>query len=951
MLKGSALGVLLIIVVSTIVASVIMISIATQTDYVTYASGEIGDLLTLRLPGASEGEEPEESIPPEEPPSTDCDSQCKIQFGVSYSGECITGTVSPSGMLHVCGTKLCDENGNVVHLKGTLVDWNERRKKKGSPGSTTMALSISEAFFQEDDVILMKSYGANCFEVHVDPFNDWTTTIGNLDTTYFTNWMDHWVNWATNNQMYVILDIGPFREQSSWVIPSWIWSAAGYAQPTTKEEWDKVIRDFFDNDVTAMSVSRQGFIDVWKKVALRYIDNPYVIFSIMDEPLNGVDITGMGAHLGQTYSKFMTDVVDGIRSTGSNHIIIIDRPWVCFHPPNYYDNIQPVNRDGIAWRGAAYMSETTDFTNWCTATDKMINRFIGDFGKPYFDSGFGFAPIQDGKEYYPTTWIGLLEDQINYLISKEVCGRNYHAWGFLEGEVYDWVYNYFRAEDSDYILQTVFGGATTEACQSGETQIDDTCPSGQICCCSGTAPPPGECTPGNDIIQRTEYPSGSCSSTSTLKWSHSTCGQEVCHQGNCRNVDADIISYTAPSGKIARSDTMSIPYTIKNTGDIQWCFMTETALTESDSSKHWIKEFNSVTTGSSATDSISYQISCSDPLGSWSGSLYTTTDFLSNGGWLVWGSVNYNFQVVECLNDQDCVNCKGSGYTCVSNICKSSTPPPSPPSGTLQNCVWMIPYKYLPWKGYYPGGLGNELDNPQYMIDKLDGLNINCIGVHGGSWKSDGTIAYDTGTTFAMWTNFINAIKDWNPNIKILVWVIAWDTADLSDPNIRDKMYDSAEYLLNSVPFDGWNDDYEGWSGDPSDIVTFWQGLASRVKSMGKLATVATEVEWGGWHIEEVYPYLTNFDYIMPMYYAKISTANAADYWNRVLSNSPVPVIMGLAVLLKQNGGTPFSEQLIWIDTQSHSNLAGFGIWAYDYMSYEDLEAWDNWPTKNIIGS
>jgi hypothetical protein len=162
-------------------------------------------------------------------------------------------------------------------------------------------------------------------------------------------------------------------------------------------------------------------------------------------------------------------------------------------------------------------------------------------------------------------------------------------------------------------------------------------------------------------------------------------------------------------------------------------------------------------------------------------------------------------------------------------------------------------------------------------------------------------------------------------------------------------MYDSARELLSYVSFDGWNEDYEGWEGDVSYAIAFYQGMASSIKSMGKIATIAAEVEWGGYCIED-YAYFTNYDYIFPMFYRRVSSSAAEYFWNKILTESPVPVIMGLAVLMKQNGGIPLAQQLAWIDTQSHSNLAGFSLWAYDYMSDEDFEAWQNWETKDTIG-
>lgn len=49
----------------------------------------------------------------------------------------------------------------------------------------------------------------------------------------------------------------------------------------------------------------------------------------------------------------------------------------------------------------------------------------------------------------------------------------------------------------------------------------------------------GQCTPGNDIIKQTDYPTGSCQSPSTYEWSHSTCGSNsVCNQSSCKLVNS-----------------------------------------------------------------------------------------------------------------------------------------------------------------------------------------------------------------------------------------------------------------------------------------------------------------------------------------------------------------------------------------------------------------------------
>jgi hypothetical protein len=43
------------------------------------------------------------------------------------------------------------------------------------------------------------------------------------------------------------------------------------------------------------------------------------------------------------------------------------------------------------------------------------------------------------------------------------------------------------------------------------------------------------------------------------------------------------------------------------------------------------------------------------------------------------------------------------------------------------------------------------------------------------------------------------------------------------------------------------------------------------------------------------------------------------------------------------DSGITFAQQLAWVDTQSHVNLAGICIWSYDQMSLQDvadLKAW-----------
>ncbi len=256
------------------------------------------------------------------------------------------------------------------------------------------------------------------------------------------------------------------------------------------------------------------------------------------------------------------------------------------------------------------------------------------------------------------------------------------------------------------------------------------------------------------------------------------------------------------------------------------------------------------------------------------------------------------------------------------------------------NCIWI---DQLSSQTSY-----NEISNPQALETILQGSSINCVMIFGGYWSSSGTIIYDAGTS--QWTNFINVLH--SSGYKVFVWINAWNTSDLSSASTRQTMYDSATLLLNTYNFDGFNDDYEGWRGNTSFLVTYEQTLATTVRNLGKIASADLEVNWGGATIQELYPQLTNLNYIMPMYYTNIAS-DGGNIWNSILTNAAVPVVMGIDFSPQDSPYTTASSQLQkitnFLSSYSTTKLAGFAIWSSTYFSSTDLASWNNWTPKNIV--
>jgi hypothetical protein len=262
------------------------------------------------------------------------------------------------------------------------------------------------------------------------------------------------------------------------------------------------------------------------------------------------------------------------------------------------------------------------------------------------------------------------------------------------------------------------------------------------------------------------------------------------------------------------------------------------------------------------------------------------------------------------------------------------------PSSRLHNCVWIG-----------PSSEGLEvMNNPSLWHSialRLKDANINCIIVWAGQWDSDYTINYADAPS--VWKQFINTVKSVSSNFKILALVNGWGI-NVEDPSYKSAMLNSVKQLMASASFDGFNDDIENFTGTNRNIIDYWQAEARMIKDMGKIATVDLEIDWP-FTIEDVYPYLTNFNYVIPMFYWKIEDTNALTYWNRILSSSSVPIIMGLDIDPNDMNNYSMSQKLSWIDQtlngSQNSNLAGFSIWAYDFWNNADFSAWNNWATKN----
>ena len=360
-------------------------------------------------------------------------------------------------IIYSCCKENIDEESSLPYLRGMNVAWNERTKVQGSHAGATHP---EASWFTCSDVVRMKNAGANCLELHQIGLPELMSERGIPDEEFFETFLDEWVDWCTRNEMYCIINITGFGAWADWAfylsMPSWLYEGTG-VNVSDKPSCDSFIRDFFDLDVEAQQPNRAAFARLWKFIACRYKENPWVMFSIMNEPFWKVDIPdeATAIRLGGSYSLFMEQIVDTIRSTGARQPVIIDLPFLW--NSQWQFTVQPVSRENIIWEAHVY-GDVWDpsLGSFKSNLDAIVELFVNGFSKPLFIGEYGFNPMLSIRGNAGADWKTMLTGEISYLDSLPIIGRQFAAWDNMYGE-----YALFSgesdltAEESEWVLNTV----------------------------------------------------------------------------------------------------------------------------------------------------------------------------------------------------------------------------------------------------------------------------------------------------------------------------------------------------------------------------------------------------------------------------------------------------------------------------------------------------------------
>jgi hypothetical protein len=356
--------------------------------------------------------------------------------------------------LHAEGTKLYNAAGEEAYLQAMLIDWNARMKKQDT---LDLASNPEESWFTEADVRRISENGGNCIEFHCAWLWEIMPEKNIINEEYFNVWVDKWVEWCRQNEIYFIFNIaGLALEPWGPTYPDWLWEGL-YPEPVTYEEAAEVMGTFYDVNDSTMDENRQAFINVWRYIAERYENEEHVICSLMNEPVHAVgspefddflkpDYEAM-VYYGGCYKTLCEMIIDGIRGVDDSALVIVDRPFVFGA-----DTLKPVDRDNIIWEVHIFWGgEDMLYENFISQADSAVQEFVSDFNKPLFIGEYSCIPPNFSG------WQQALTNMTDYLNKVPLCGKQFLSWGDMEGEHYDFIHDFYTREESDFILQTVLG--------------------------------------------------------------------------------------------------------------------------------------------------------------------------------------------------------------------------------------------------------------------------------------------------------------------------------------------------------------------------------------------------------------------------------------------------------------------------------------------------------------
>lgn len=260
--------------------------------------------------------------------------------------------VNGQGYLRAVEKRIVNEKGENVLLRGMglggwmlqegymlRVNGEGQQNKIRSRIKDLIGQSKTEAFYnswldnhtRKIDIDSMKAWGFNSVRLPMH-YNLYTLPIEKEPVKGQNTWLekgfrmtDSLLKWCTQNKMYLILDLHA--------------APGGQGKDLNISDGDTTKPSLWESEQ-----NQQKTIDLWKKLALRYVNEPWIgAYDLINEPNWGFedlanDKNGLKEKKNEPLRKLLIDITKAIREVDQKHIIIIEgNGW-----GNNYNGIFPL---------------------------------------------------------------------------------------------------------------------------------------------------------------------------------------------------------------------------------------------------------------------------------------------------------------------------------------------------------------------------------------------------------------------------------------------------------------------------------------------------------------------------------------------------------------------------------------------------------------------------------
>ncbi len=220
---------------------------------------------------------------------------------------------------------------NSTNIPDAYTLWNTLQSRFGQTGMENIRTAWRSNWITQNDFSLMHQEGFNLVRI---PFEASMFTNPNEDGF---KWLDQAVNWASQNNMYAVLDM----------------HGAPGGQSSSEDTGQQNQNQFFSSQTDINQAAQ-----VWSEIAQHYAGNPTIAgYDLLNEPVGAPNYSVLDSVYNQLYTA--------IRNTGDQHIIFME-------PAHYWDINNLPSPAAMNWYNVAYSGHIYDFSSR-SQTQELLN--------------------------------------------------------------------------------------------------------------------------------------------------------------------------------------------------------------------------------------------------------------------------------------------------------------------------------------------------------------------------------------------------------------------------------------------------------------------------------------------------------------------------------------------------------------------------------------------------